>query len=164
MLRHFSTTALRAKNASASALSAKVPSSTKEVPDVATFLGKIGRNTKEFSEAFPTWDALFTSSSKDMKTAGIDCKQRKYILHQVECYRKAAFVERINPSTVLHEIKAGVKKHGGERKLNQYLAKKRILDRIETAKAQRQFRKAQKSLEMKYQQLDKLHAQQNHHL
>ena len=144
-------------------LSKKIPQPTKEIPDVPAFLNRIGHNTAEYAEAFPTWDALFTSSSKEMKAAGIDVKPRKYILHQVENYRKAAFLEN-DPKAVfesIEEIKLHPKKNGGERNLNKYLAQKRILERIELAKTQKQYRKAERARELKYRQLDKLHLQAN---
>ncbi|KAG0681021.1 telomere length regulation protein [Pichia californica] len=147
-----------------SPLSKTIPKPTKEITDVASFLQHIGRNTTEFSEAFPTWDALFTSTSKEMKAAGIDVKPRKYILEQVENYRKTASLSNNDSTSILNatkEIKLHPKKNGGERKLNKYLAQKRILERIEIAKIQKQYRKAQHATELKYKQLDKLHLQNN---
>lgn len=144
-----------------------IPKPTKEIPDVASFLNHIGRNTSEFSEAFPTWDALFTSSSKEMKAAGIDVKPRRYILEQVENYRKSSILNNDDPTSIFtatKEIKLHPKKNGGERNLKNYLAKKRILERIEIAKIQKQYRKTQRATELKYKQLDKLHSQQNHTL
>lgn len=158
--RLFSTSAALLKQ---SPLSKKIPQPTKEIPDVPAFLNRIGHNTAEYAEAFPTWDALFSSSSKEMKAAGIDVKPRRYILEQVENFRKAAFIEN-DPKAVFEsvaEIKLHPKKNGGERNLNKYLAQKKVLQRIELAKTQKQHRKAQRATELKYKQLDKLHFQAN---
>lgn len=161
MIRQFSTSTVALKRC---ALSKKIPQPTKDIPDVAAFLGHIGRNTGEFSEAFPTWESLFSSSSREMKAAGIDPKPRKYILEQVERFRKAAFVTHTPVADAIKEIKLYPKKNGGERKLNQYLAKKRILDRIELAKSLKQFRISERALQVKYRQFEKLHTTANHTL
>jgi hypothetical protein len=159
MQRYFSTTTTLFKRAP---ISMKIPKSTKEISDVPAFLNHIGRQCSEFHEAFPNWDALFTSTSKDMKAAGIDAKPRKYILDQVERYRKASFISNIPVNEATKEIKLHPKKNGGERKLNQYMAKKRILERIELAKTLKQHRKSNKALQLKYKYFDKLHVEQNH--
>lgn len=162
--RLFSTSRSLLKN---SPISKTIPKPTKEISDVASFLNHIGRSTSEFNEAFPTWESLFTSTSKEMKAAGIDVKPRKYILEQVERYRKTAALNNNNPTEIFNatkEIKLHPKKHGGERNLNKYLAQKRILERIELAKTQKQYRKSQRALELKYKQLDKLHEQADHAL
>lgn len=161
--RLFSSSAVICKQ---SPLSKKIPQPTKEIQDVPAFLNHIGRNCSEFTEAFPTWDSLFTSTSREMKAAGIDVKPRKYILEMVENYRKAAFLSN-DPTAIVNatsENKIYPKKNGGERKLKQHLAKKRILERIELAKTQKQFRKDQRATELKYATLDKLHQQYNHSL
>lgn len=85
-----------------------------------------------------------------MKAAGIDVKPRRYILYQVEQYKQHGEVK---------EIKLFAKKNGGERKFNQYIAKKKVLDNIELAKTLKKYRKDNNALLLKYKHLDKLHSQ-----
>ena len=161
MFRQFSTSARLLKH---SPHTAKIPQPTKEIANVEAFLTHIGHNTVEFKEAFPTWESLFTSSSREMKAAGIDVKARKYILDQVERYRKAALVTKTPVLDAIKEITPSVMKHGGERKLNQYLAQKRILERIELAKALKQYRKEERAILQKYKAFERLHSELHHTL
>lgn len=84
-----------------------IPPPTQDVPNVETFLTKIGRNAVEHAENFESWEHLFTLSSADLKEKGIDTRLRRYILAWREKFRKGE---------ELREFKRGVKKHGGERK------------------------------------------------
>lgn len=125
-----------------------IPKPSNEITDVSAFLKSIGRNCVEYVEAFPTWDALFTSSGREMKAAGIDTTKRKYILHQVEVYRQSG---NVSPTPLSRKI------NGGERKLNQHLAKKRVLERIQLAKDLKAFRKQQNATTSLYNKFEKLH-------
>ncbi|TID21042.1 hypothetical protein CANINC_003537 [Pichia inconspicua] len=137
------------------ASTSSIPKPTDQIPDVQTFLTKIGRNTVEYQSAFPTWDSLFTATSKDLKSAGVDVPARRYILHQVEKFKRSNDVQPTSKS---------VKKNGGERKFNQYLAQKRILDRIHTAQQLKQYRKQLKLTQMQYNRFDKIHRDLGHSL
>lgn len=86
---------------------ANIPSPSESVPDVETFLTKIGRNAKEHVDVFESWEQLFTLSSEELKEKGIDTRLRRYFL---------AWRERFRKGEELREFKRGVKKHGGERK------------------------------------------------
>jgi hypothetical protein len=61
----------------ASSASSKVPMPTEAVPDVETFLTKIGRKSIEAAENFESWQDLFTMSSYEMKSKGIDTRTRR---------------------------------------------------------------------------------------
>lgn len=85
-----------------------IPPPSEDIPDVETFLNKIGRNTIEFKEHFEDWNKLFSMKSREMKAAGIDVQARRYILNQLEKFRNG---EKIA------EIKKGKKSYyGGEYK------------------------------------------------
>lgn len=59
----------------------KVPSPTPFVPDVATFLKLIGREMGQYTSKFPTWEALFTLTSKQLRQLGVEpARQRRYLL------------------------------------------------------------------------------------
>ncbi|CAO3676066.1 unnamed protein product [Rhizopus stolonifer] len=64
----------------------------KSVPstrDPESFLKAIGRNCGELASKFESWEQLFTTNGRVMKTdMGIDTKARKYILSWTERYRK----------------------------------------------------------------------------
>jgi hypothetical protein len=55
----------------------KIPQPTEQVPDVTTFLNKIGRNCIEHEKHFDSWEKLMTVSSKELKDAGIDTRDRR---------------------------------------------------------------------------------------
>lgn len=57
---------------------AKVAPPTEQIPDVETFLTKIGRKAVEVADTFETWQSLMTMSSADMKQKGIDTRLRRY--------------------------------------------------------------------------------------
>lgn len=86
----------------------------------------------EHLETFPSWDSLFTTKSPQLKAAGLDVQTRKYLLFQVEQFRKHGEITTLTTPRKLN---------GGERKANQHLAKKMVLERIELAKTQKLLRK-----------------------
>lgn len=55
----------------------KSPQPTESVPDVQTFLNKIGRGLNEYSEKFESWDELVGSNGESLKEKGIDVRQRR---------------------------------------------------------------------------------------
>lgn len=59
------------------AASSKVPAPTEAVPDVQTFLTKIGRKSVDAADNFESWQDLFTMSSYEMKSKGIETRTRR---------------------------------------------------------------------------------------
>jgi len=95
------------------------PRPTATVPDVATFLMRIGRNCAAHAPKFRTWGTLFDTSSAQLKELGIEpARTRRYILHWREAYRRA------DGDLALVEHKRGVKKDGGERRRKEVRAKR----------------------------------------
>lgn len=91
-----------------------VPPPTAEIPDVTTFLTKIGRGTLESvgpsfaaSESSSSWQDLMTLSSYELKQKGIETRTRRYILSWREKFTKGEPVV---------ENKRGKKSWGGERR------------------------------------------------
>ncbi|KAG7827365.1 hypothetical protein KL920_004619 [Ogataea angusta] len=108
------------------------PEPTEKVPDVSTFLQKIGRGVSEYTETFENdWQKFWELGSSGMKEQGLEPRARKYILDWQERYRKGA---------ELHEIPRGEKLHGGERKRRIYLAEKRLKEARELAQLKRKFK------------------------
>ncbi|KAI8645644.1 IGR protein motif-domain-containing protein [Parasitella parasitica] len=71
-----------------SAVNSTIPSPRGQTQDVASFLKAIGRGCEEFAGKYESWDHLFTTGSRVMKTdMGINTKQRKYILSWLQRYR-----------------------------------------------------------------------------
>jgi putative component of toxin-antitoxin plasmid stabilization module len=67
---------------------ARVPPTTPFVPDANTFLTLIGRGLAAQSSKIPSWDALFTLSSEQLRDSGIEpARTRKYLIHQRERFR-----------------------------------------------------------------------------
>jgi hypothetical protein len=89
------------------------------VPDVTTFLTRIGRNCAAHAAKFGAWGALFDASSAQLKELGIEpARTRRYILRWRESYRRA------DGNLALVEHKRGVKKDGGERRRKEVRAKR----------------------------------------
>ncbi|KAI9487870.1 MAG: hypothetical protein EXX96DRAFT_615617 [Benjaminiella poitrasii] len=66
-----------------------VPPTRGAIQDVPSFMKAIGRDCEQLADKFESWDKLFTTNSRIMKTdMGIEAKQRKYILSWLERYRK----------------------------------------------------------------------------
>ncbi|CAI4063639.1 mitochondrial 37S ribosomal protein mS41 SKDI_08G1020 [Saccharomyces kudriavzevii IFO 1802] len=93
-----------------------IPKSNEQIPDVDSFLTKIGRNCNELKDTFENnWNNLFQWDSKTLKEKGVNIQQRRYILNQVQKYRN---------NEPIHEIKLGKKSFfGGERKRKAFTAK-----------------------------------------
>ncbi|SCV02847.1 LAMI_0H03466g1_1 [Lachancea mirantina] len=100
----------------------RVPPVSSAIPDVNTFLKTIGRKCDEFSELYENqWESLFKWDSATLKRKGIPTQQRKYILSQVEKFRKQEPIK---------ETKIGKKSYwGGERKRNEVTARLKAQER-----------------------------------
>ncbi|KAL0633434.1 telomere length regulation protein [Maublancomyces gigas] len=97
-----------------------IPSATKAIPDVPTFLKRIGRNTIQHEPKFTSWEQFFALTSTQMRELGIEpTRNRRYILHWREAFRMA------NGELKLKEHKRGKKIDGGERRQKEVRAKRR---------------------------------------
>ncbi|KAK3906554.1 IGR protein motif-domain-containing protein [Staphylotrichum tortipilum] len=69
-----------------------VPAPTPFVPDVETFLTVIGRGLKQHASKFPTWEALFTLNSDQLRELGVEPpRTRRYLLRWRERFRLGKF-------------------------------------------------------------------------
>jgi hypothetical protein len=92
---------------------AQIVPPTAEIPDVQTFMKKIGRDASETTDHFESWEHFMTASSEYMKEKGIDTRLRRYIISQREKFRQGLPVR---------EYKRGKKSWGGERKRDEFRA------------------------------------------
>ncbi|KAI9744311.1 MAG: hypothetical protein M1818_002463 [Claussenomyces sp. TS43310] len=70
----------------------KIPTPTPFVPDAQTFLTLIGRNLAQHAAKFPSWEALFSLSSAQMRELGIEPpRSRRYLLRWREKFRKGEY-------------------------------------------------------------------------
>ncbi|KAK0863479.1 telomere length regulation protein [Friedmanniomyces endolithicus] len=66
----------------------RTPRPTPFVPDVPTFLTLIGRNLASHASKIPSWEALFTLSSLQLREAGVEpARARRYLLWWRERFR-----------------------------------------------------------------------------
>jgi hypothetical protein len=69
-----------------------VPEPTPFIPDVDTFLTVIGRGLKQHASKFPSWQALFTLSSDQMRELGVEPpRSRKYLIKWRQRFRQGKF-------------------------------------------------------------------------
>ncbi|KAL5335243.1 IGR protein motif-domain-containing protein [Aspergillus crustosus] len=69
-----------------------VPPPTPFVPNVETFLTLIGRDMLKHASKLPSWEKLFTSSSTELRDAGIEpARQRRYLLRKREKFRQGTY-------------------------------------------------------------------------
>lgn len=69
-----------------------IPSPTPFVPDVKTFLTLIGRGLSSHTAKFPTWEALFSLTSPQLRELGIEPpRTRRYLIHWREKFRLGQF-------------------------------------------------------------------------
>jgi hypothetical protein len=62
------------------------------VPDVATFLKLIGRQLSLHASKIPSWDALFTLTSLELRNLGFEpARSRKYLLRWRERFRQGQY-------------------------------------------------------------------------
>ncbi|CCH58097.1 hypothetical protein TBLA_0A02970 [Henningerozyma blattae CBS 6284] len=98
-----------------------IPKPTEEISNVETFLTKIGRNSLELNKVFNnSWNCMFTSTGKFLKQKGVNVRDRRYLLLQLEKFKR---------NEPLIEYKRGKKGFfGGERKQKANIAKFRNTD------------------------------------
>jgi hypothetical protein len=69
-----------------------IPSPIPLVPDVETFLTVIGRDLKDHAAKIPSWEALFTLSSDQMRELGIEPpRSRRYLLRWRQRFAEGRF-------------------------------------------------------------------------
>ena len=69
-----------------------IPPPTPFVPDPQTFLTLIGRQLSQHSAKIPTWDTLFSLSSKQLRGLGVEpARSRRYLLWWREKYRRGEY-------------------------------------------------------------------------
>jgi hypothetical protein len=70
----------------------RAPSPTPFVPDVQTFLTLIGRNLSQHASKIPSWNALFSLTSAQLRGLGIEPpRTRRYLLAWREKFRQGHF-------------------------------------------------------------------------
>ncbi|KAJ6438663.1 IGR protein [Purpureocillium lavendulum] len=68
-----------------------IPQPRPFVPDVETFLTLIGRGLNKHASKFPSWEALFSLTSPQLKEIGIEPpRTRRYLLQWMQRYREGA--------------------------------------------------------------------------
>ncbi|KAF2013641.1 hypothetical protein BU24DRAFT_242076 [Aaosphaeria arxii CBS 175.79] len=69
-----------------------VPKPIPFIPDQNTFLSAIGRGLSAHSAKIPSWEALFTLSSAQLKEVGVEpARSRKYLLYWREKFRNGDY-------------------------------------------------------------------------
>ncbi|KAH0536526.1 hypothetical protein FGG08_006599 [Glutinoglossum americanum] len=69
-----------------------IPSPTPFVPDVQTFLTLIGRDLNQHAAKIPSWEALFSLTSAELRELGIDpARTRRYLLQCRKKFREGQF-------------------------------------------------------------------------
>ncbi|KAI0129307.1 IGR protein motif-domain-containing protein [Hypoxylon sp. NC0597] len=77
-----------ASSSSPSSQPPTIPSPTPFIPDVQTFLTVIGRGLSQHASKFPTWDALFSLTSDQLRELGIEPpRTRRYLLQWRQRFR-----------------------------------------------------------------------------
>ncbi|KAK3685925.1 IGR protein motif-domain-containing protein [Podospora appendiculata] len=70
----------------------QVPSPIPLVPDVETFLTVIGRGLKQHAAKFPTWEAMFSLTSEQLRELGVEPpRARRYLLRWRQRFREGKF-------------------------------------------------------------------------
>jgi len=83
---------LRQLHARASTSQPPIPQPTPFVPDASTFLKLIGRNLSQHAAKIPTWQALFSLTSSQLRELGVEpARTRRYLLWWRDRYRKGFF-------------------------------------------------------------------------
>nr|XP_036583009.1 IGR protein domain-containing protein [Colletotrichum truncatum]KAF6791905.1 IGR protein domain-containing protein [Colletotrichum truncatum] len=71
---------------------APIPSPIPLVPDVPSLLKVLGRGLSQHVDKFPSWEALFTLTSPQLRELGLEPpRTRRYLLTWLDRYRKGAF-------------------------------------------------------------------------
>lgn len=70
----------------------RIPSPTPFVPDAPTFLSLIGRNLSQHAAKIPSWEALFSLTSKQLRELGVEpARSRRYLLRWREKFRNGEY-------------------------------------------------------------------------
>lgn len=92
LLKSRSLQCLRHLHARASASQPLIPQPTPFVPDASTFLKLIGRNLSQHAGKIPTWQSLFSLTSKQLRELGVEpARTRRYLLWWRDRFRKGIF-------------------------------------------------------------------------
>lgn len=84
--------AVQARWAHKEAAPPTVPAPIPLVPDVPTFLTVIGRGLSQHAAKFPTWEALFSLTSPQLKELGIEPpRTRRYLIRWRQRFRLGQF-------------------------------------------------------------------------
>ncbi|KAK8001795.1 protein FYV4- mitochondrial [Apiospora marii] len=90
--RHASTSSTQKSDAGAAAPPPEIPAPTPFCPDVQTFLTLIGRGLSGHASKFPTWEALFSLTSEQLRELGIEPpRTRRYLLQWRQRFRRGQF-------------------------------------------------------------------------
>ncbi|EEB05066.1 fungal protein [Schizosaccharomyces japonicus yFS275] len=66
----------------------QIPPPRPDIKNVQQFLRRIGRNVHDkVNDKIDTWEKLFSMTTGEMKTVGIDARTRRYIARQRQNYR-----------------------------------------------------------------------------
>ncbi|KXS98528.1 hypothetical protein AC578_5509 [Pseudocercospora eumusae] len=69
-----------------------IPKPTPFVPDVATFMTLIGRGMSAHTAKIPSWEALFTLSSEQLRESGLEpARARRYLLWWRDRFQKGIY-------------------------------------------------------------------------
>lgn len=69
-----------------------IPKPTPFVPDAATFLTLIGRRLSQHASKIPTWEALFSLTSPQLRDLGVEpTRARRYLLAWREKFRRGQY-------------------------------------------------------------------------
>jgi hypothetical protein len=91
--RHAITPAFSAtRAASTSSNLPEIPEPTPFCPDVPTFLTLIGRGLKAHASKFPTWEALFSLTSDQLRELGVEPpRSRRYLIQWRQRFRRGQY-------------------------------------------------------------------------
>ena len=79
-----------------------VPAPTPFVPDAETFLTLIGRNLKNHASKIPSWEALFSLTSTQLRDLGVEPpRARRYLLRWRDKFRRGEYGPGGDAKTVI---------------------------------------------------------------
>ncbi len=82
-----------------------VPSPTPFVPDAQTFLTLIGRNLAQHAAKIPSWEALFSLTSTQLRDLGIEPpRSRRYLLRWRDKFRRGEYGPGGDAKTVIDGV------------------------------------------------------------
>lgn len=81
-----------------------IPAPIPIVPDTESFLRIIGRSLGQYADKFPSWEALFSLTSPQLKELGVEpARSRRYLLHWLKRYREG----RLGPGGDFKHVQDG---------------------------------------------------------